>query len=355
MKKIYIFIPSFVGGGAEIVAINLYNKLKEYNYIIRVITFSDTGELVDLVSRDDIFLIKQTNNKITNLFYRILYLRKFMFSSDDVVISFLDSCNLSLMLSCIKAKKILTFHSLIERPFVSSNLFTKLFYKLRTYIYRKADELICVSTGVKAELDNYLGCNDSKVIYNYLKPVNYKKKYSDNIRLSFIGRLNKVKNIDFIINTLLFLPKEYILNIYGEGELKSELETLTKENGLCDRVKFLGFKNKSYIYENTDIICLASEYESFSNVILEGAVSGKMIVSLDCDYGPREIFSYSKRIENEDNDYSIYEIGALVHNNSIESYANAIKETSKITPTLYFSEVEDFKEEKILEKWFQLL
>ncbi|WP_369686440.1 glycosyltransferase [Photobacterium kishitanii] len=238
---------------------------------------------------------------------------------------------------------------------MTSSLIIKLFYKLRQSIYKKADELICVSNGVKVELDKYLGNNRSKVIYNCLYSVEYEYEKSNNIRLAFIGRLNKVKNIKYIIETISYLPEKYVLNIYGEGELKDELYGYIKDRGLLERVKLLGFRDRVEIYRNNDIVCISSLYESFSNVILESILSKKLVVSLDCDYGPREIFSHFKKIENNDSSFSLYKVGALVHNDNISSYIKAIKVVEKMSIVSDDCKNTAFCKSKIIEQWQLLL
>ncbi|WP_305845655.1 hypothetical protein [Photobacterium kishitanii] len=70
MKKIYIFIPSFVGGGAEVVAVNLFKEFKEKfkgKFDVKIITFDFHGDLKYLVSSDDVLEIKRNKNKFINV------------------------------------------------------------------------------------------------------------------------------------------------------------------------------------------------------------------------------------------------------------------------------------------------
>jgi len=72
------------------------------------------------------------------------------------------------------------------------------------------------------------------------------------------------------------------LLIAGKGKLRDILQKRAKDEGVEDRVEFLGFvEDMSSFYNSIDIFLLPSRYEGFSNVILEAMASAKPVVSFD--------------------------------------------------------------------------
>ncbi|MFO1362581.1 MAG: glycosyltransferase [Burkholderiales bacterium] len=67
---------------------------------------------------------------------------------------------------------------------------------------------------------------------------------SDGDLLIVAGRLSREKGVHVLIRSLARLPKMLQLAIVGDGPQRSELEALTRELGLADRVRFLGFLRK---------------------------------------------------------------------------------------------------------------
>lgn len=67
--------------------------------------------------------------------------------------------------------------------------------------------------------------------------------------------------------------------IVGDGPEKTHFENLSKELGL-NRVRFEGFKNPKEYYERASILILASEFEGFGLVIVEGMSFGVVPIVL---------------------------------------------------------------------------
>lgn len=70
---------------------------------------------------------------------------------------------------------------------------------------------------------------------------------SDIKRFLYVGYLVPRKNVKRILeaaNELLNKRKDFVIDIVGDGENKSELEAYSSEHNLCNFVKFHGFKQK---------------------------------------------------------------------------------------------------------------
>jgi glycosyltransferase involved in cell wall biosynthesis len=92
-----------------------------------------------------------------------------------------------------------------------------------------------------------------------------------------VGRLEKYKGVQYIIQTLPLLDKDIHLDIVGNGPYKEQLVGLTKELELDSRVEFYQNLPKGDLlskYANADVCVLLSKYEAFGTVIAESLAAG---------------------------------------------------------------------------------
>ncbi|WP_282610560.1 glycosyltransferase [Pelagibius sp. Alg239-R121] len=103
-----------------------------------------------------------------------------------------------------------------------------------------------------------------------------------------LGRLHPVKALDVLLRALAIETRPYLW-IGGEGALRTELETLARELGVADRVRFLGWRNdKAALFGAADICAFPSRVEPFGNVVLDAWGYGKPIVAA-ASTGPAEL------------------------------------------------------------------
>lgn len=108
-----------------------------------------------------------------------------------------------------------------------------------------------------------------------------------------LGRLAWVKRFDFLIAAFARVADrfpDWQLTIFGEGELRPQLETQIKELNLEKRIYLPGrIPKPTSIMAHGDFLVLSSYYEGFPNALLEGMSCGLPIISVDCPSGPRAI------------------------------------------------------------------
>ena len=126
--------------------------------------------------------------------------------------------------------------------------------------------------------------------FNYsIDGTEFRKKYriDDQSRIIlFLGRLNRIKNVDVLIKSFSIILKQYednVLVIAGpdDGELQ-KLRGLTNELGISNKVVFTGmlrFKEKLEALNACDFLVLPSIYELFGTVILEAFACGKPVIA----------------------------------------------------------------------------
>ncbi len=113
------------------------------------------------------------------------------------------------------------------------------------------------------------------------------------------GRLENQKNFKLLIEsfTQAFASNnKAMLQIYGEGNRKRELQDYIAEKGMTDRIMLMGRTNNiKEVYQKADLFVLSSDFEGMPNALLEAMACGLPCISTDCPTGPSDL------IDNEVN------------------------------------------------------
>ena len=105
----------------------------------------------------------------------------------------------------------------------------------------------------------------------------------------------------------------YTLHILGDGEQKSKLARLIKSKNLNNKVYLHGYKKNINEYLNNSFcFVLSSLWEDPGFVIIEAAMNNTVILSTNCDSGPREL------LKNKENSF-------VFNNNNKESLLGHLK------------------------------
>lgn len=108
-------------------------------------------------------------------------------------------------------------------------------------------------------------------------------------RIVAIGRLAKQKNHQLLIRAFARLSSEfpeYILEIYGEGDLRDCLCSLARSLGVADRVRIIDPCTDIFVrIKEASLFVLPSLYEGMPNALLEAMSLGLPCVTTD--YAPK--------------------------------------------------------------------
>lgn len=107
-----------------------------------------------------------------------------------------------------------------------------------------------------------------------------------------IGRLTRQKGFDTLIRAFAHINQKIDsrLIILGDGNLKNELEALSKQLGVFEKIDFPGFSDNPYSYLRTaDLFILSSRWEGSPNALTEAMALGTQVVSTNCPSGPSEL------------------------------------------------------------------
>ena len=343
MKKIGFVISSLSSGGAERVLVNLANYLSNY-YEITIYTFSNEDSFYKLdekVKHIKLNLAKKSNNKIesiVNIFKRIKKLKK-VFKNEDLIISFMTHTNiLSIVASKLLNKKII----ISER--IEYNFYGKKINFLKRVFYPFANYLVVLTDRDKK---NYKYLKNIEVIPNPINMLECNGK-KENIILA-VGRLNKQKGFDTLIEVYSKIDTNYPLYIVGEGKERKNLENLIKKFNLEKKVFLVGRSKEIHKwYEKASIFVLSSRKEGFPNVLIEAMSCGCACIAFDCPTGPGEIIENYKNgilVENQNKEELKKAIELLINDKNLRE--KLLKEAVKVR--------EKYSIEKIGERWKNII
>ncbi|MBT6505731.1 glycosyltransferase [Candidatus Woesearchaeota archaeon] len=344
MKKIVFLINSLKIGGGERVVQTLANNLYA-DYEIHLVLLEDRIDFV-LDSRIKIHILKKNNEsnslvqKFFSLFFQVKSLSQYLKKNN---INFVQSHLFRANYLNIMTKMVYSSHyaQIVTHGLIS--LFDREGFKgkinkiLTMYLYPHADSSIHVSKEVANELkyiEKYT--LDKRVIYNpfdiseieLLSEESIDDFYFDNNYkyLIFVGRINKVKNIDLIFEALKVLDNKNIQLIILGDEEDVKIKDLMNKFINLDNIHYLGSKKNPYKYiKKCDVLILSSISESFGNVIVEAMACNTVSICSDCG-GPFEILnSSSDNFSRNENDVQLLEYGLLFTVGDKRGLANAIK------------------------------
>jgi glycosyltransferase involved in cell wall biosynthesis len=177
------------------------------------------------------------------------------------------------------------FYEHTKNKFISDMATTELMRR-----FNKCDRLIAVNDEVAKVFYEYGTERMPSVLHNAtdLLPLadeqhsnDLRKKHQIQIEhkvLLYVGRLDKIKNIDFIIDSLIILKKrdfKFKMVFIGSGPYEEFMRKKIDENGLYENTIFTGrITNRlelSAYYKLSDLFLLPSLYDSSSLVQVEAA------------------------------------------------------------------------------------
>ena len=352
MKMVFIAYLHGVGG-AEKQLILLANEMKKRGhevYIISLCQNNDCFKIKDEIKR--IFILDEKKGIFLKI-NRYQQLKKVLKEiKPDITINFWFQ---SASFTAFMSKKYVGKVIYSERGDPGDKEYSGLMGILRKISFKKIDGFV-FQTKVAKDYFNEKIRKRSIVIHN---PISLKQEQptSQIIRentISTIGRLHEQKNQKFLIEVFkdfLRIHPQYILEIYGEGELKTQLKELCNQLEIEKSVNFMGNKSNvhSYIY-NSKMFILTSKYEGMPNALMEAMALG--IPSISSNYNPKN--SVYEFITNEINGM-VYEEG---NKQQLLECMCKIVENKKLEETLSENSKKIYEEnskEKIYNKWEKYL
>lgn len=296
MKKILIVDIGKQYGGTERYVTQLatlFSEKYKFYFLVR-----KSSMLKEVVYEEKIGEVLEVDLKITKILKSIRDIIRYI-KINNIEIIHTNGINSECLFNLISLPKkinlITTIHGIAEFDRIEKNLLTRKFFSyLQVLCLKKYNDIIAVSESVKNNLVKK-GIN-SKKIHTIYHALDVKDKYSiredsEILRICYVGRLEKVKNVQYIIESLRYIEnkKKIVIDIYGTGSELTYLKDLVLKYQLQDYVNFNGFeKNINHVYKSHNILIQPSLYEAFGMTIIE-AMSNGVIVLCSSVGGMKEI------------------------------------------------------------------
>ena len=168
------------------------------------------------------------------------------------------------------------------------------------WIWRRADAVVANSAGLRDLAQRSTPELAIRVIPNGVTlpehvVISPSPPISPSPHLLTMGRLTRQKGIDVLFRAMTRLRDlDFTLDIAGDGPDRQLLESMARELGLAERVRFLGWVPRERIpqtFANASAFVLASRIEGMPNVVLEAMAYARPVICT-------RVFGAAELVEN---------------------------------------------------------
>lgn len=358
MKRIMLFISSLSCGGAERVLTNIANGLCQRGFEVHLVTWTlskqeDFYPLQPEVIRHRIGPSKPVRGTIKRLLkgYTIVKKMRGLLKTyrPNAVLSFLDRTNILVTLTALG----LNIRVIIsERTDLNyEHLVLPFSWRLiRPAVYRLCDVLVVQTKAMKQWINKNWKINTIIIpngISSMPKLLDIKKPL-----IISVGRLATEKGFDISLKAFAQVHQqhpEWRYIILGDGPLHAELETLSQQLGIQDKVTFKGRVDNPIPWLKQASICIQpSRFEGFPNAVMESMAMGLATISSDASDSLSELITHGEN-------------GLLIPCDHVNAFTHALeklmanKEYRKRLGQQATSVRQKFSQDNILNQWIQAL
>lgn len=233
------------------------------------------------------------------------------------------------------------------------------FKQLTRLLMRRADALTCVSDDMAAAYRKLFNSDKHVGVHNIIVDKRSRERLNEPVDhpwftkkdapiVAAAGTLTLRKGFADLVQAVRHLhdrDRRVRLAIFGEGNLRAELEALVGELGLRNWVWLPGrVENPLKYFAHAEVSVLSSYSEGLPNVLVEAMMCGCTPVATDCPTGPREVLQDGK-------------YGFLIPMHDPKAMANAIEAAlDRPVPRERLEEaIASFGERAVLDRHFALL
>ena len=348
--KIIQVIPNLKKGGAERIVIDIVRTLvKRVNCKVKLILFENHIEynVDDILNFIEIIPSSATLSIVKKNRFRISELQDAieLFQPDIIHTHLFESEIITRSCYYPQAKwfthshdRMKSFNNLnlfnINSKINLTNYFEKL-YLLKRYKKNGGTNFIAISQDIQLFLKSVMP-KDLQFVYllqnsidvqRFIKPNDLISNNENSIcNLVSIGRLDKNKNHQFLINVVLELNKRKFpihLTIVGEGKERISLESQIVNLNLMDQITLKGLQyNVPEFLWMSDVYVHSALSEGFGLTLLEAMAAGLPVVTLDGG-GNRDLIKNGRNgfiIEKENSKLFADKIIEVFNNSTISNY-----------------------------------
>lgn len=323
--KVLLLLGSWVGGGAERVAIHVLNQLDPDRFEVKLGLLRPPSAYLDELDMSRVLVAPEgerhfrydgpnrqifTPAKLLSgaMYGPLAFRRMVQAEQPDVVMSFLKGTAILTWLALAGLKQ--------RPPWIAregnnvmavaneespNDTVKRLSLWLTRRAYRRADRVLANSSDMAAGLVQLLGVEPARMrmINNPIDLAHIEASAAEPVPgapnrpyILTAGRLENQKAHEVLIRAFAESGawRSHALVILGKGTRLGELHRLAAQLGVGEYVRFIGFVCNPYAWmARSDLFVLPSRWEGFPNVAAEALAAGAPLLMTDCSFGPRDV------------------------------------------------------------------
>ena len=357
MKKVCFITWDFsVTGGTERVSASVANALAELFEVHFISLFmSGQKKAFALDSRVKFFVALEKEDRLRYMRRQLRPVLRKYFLENQIGVAFIEGMYPGWLVSstCKGSGTKLVF---VDHEALMSRWDRKDLRFIRYYASRKCDCTVVLTEQTRNDYISRFRLPQGKVrcIYNWIEPDAAVSGQYDvtSKRIISAGRLSPEKGFERLIRMAAPVLKkhpDWHLDIFGDGEEKSRLETLILQLGMDSRIHLMGTASDlAQRYRQYALYILPSDREGMPVVLLEAKANRLPIISFNILTGPAEIVTDTQNgylIEPFDLDKMREALEKLIDNPKLrKSFSDHSQD-----------DIGKFQKRRILEHWISLI
>ena len=316
--KIVFFIGGLIKGGAERVTCNLSNYLVDKGHEVEILTMSESESypLDKRISRSVLLKDEERKSFWANSLLRAKRLKSYLKQT---------KCDCYVVMLPVTTVLLLSMKKYAQAPIIASErsypaVFSQIIQRLLLLLLcKRASGWVFQTPQARDWYGKRTGKSKVRIIPNAINEAFLRPVYDGERKkvIVTVGRMISAKNYPLLLKAFSQVVSdfpEYCLQILGEGELRSELESQMLQLHIEDRVDMPGYvKDIPERLHKAALYVLPSNYEGMPNALMEAMALGLPCIATDCDGGGARFL-----IDNEKN-------GILVPKGDVDALAKAMR------------------------------
>lgn len=301
MTKILHIINTLAPSGAETLLMNFVANFHDPNYKFYIAYIYGEGELrKEYQFNGNVEIVDLTHKGKFSYFSLFKLIGLIKRESIDLVHTHLVHAGI---LGKLAAKLSRVKHIVSTRHYGFHHNENKFLYRIEDFLTKSASVVIAISNAVKDHLLAKKIVSEDKIVVipnaidlNRIQSrrVKHDNNHDRNPVIGSVGRLHPQKDFTTLLDSMKIViqsfPKAH-LEIIGDGSLRADLETYTKDLALDGNVTFRGKQPNQTVLQRMsewDLFVMSSIWEGFGIALIEAMALEKAIVATKVE-GIREV------------------------------------------------------------------